>query len=138
MSEIISKELLSEVLKRDCNISHLSVNDLIYEEITTEDRYIGLIGINIHELAHKCKEWAYEQGYHIFVYRVRGHMFELLVTDNSTDCQNSNLYDRVSKDKRGINMHSYEIPTEPEAIFKACQWILENKGDRNWKRKRKY
>jgi len=59
MSEIISRELLGEVLRRDCNISHLSVNDLIYEEITTENRYIGLIGINIYELAHmKLKQWA--------------------------------------------------------------------------------
>ena len=76
---MISKELLSEVLETKAWDIKISNNILIC-----------LIGdgseyrLNIHELAHKCKEWA---------------------------CTYKYLLESGS--------------TEPEAIFKACQWILD-------------
>ena len=55
--------------------------------------------INIYELAHKCKEWALQYDYTIL----------------------------SSKGYATISGKVFYDKTEPEAIFKACQWILENK-----------
>ena len=73
MEEIISKELLSDVL-------YVRINDIV-NSITTPSNLFGYeiktgcsnhLGddteyrqINIHELAHKCKDWAYSEGYEI-------------------------------------------------------------------------
>lgn len=62
--------------------------------------------INIYELAYKCKEWAF------------GKMFFL---SSGFDTDGAFCLDRM-------NSKSFIAETEPEAIFKACQWILENKG----------
>ena len=60
---MISKELLTALRGDD-----YTVLDIDYSEL--EDNKIGYLlnnnqwyYINIYELAHKCKEWAYKQGY---------------------------------------------------------------------------
>jgi len=98
---IISKELLSEVL--NLNITNVQVISItafyIYEdenEIEFEDK------LNIYYLAHKCKEWAAPQGYN-----VSSNLVTTMITSNGY-------------------REMFDADTEPEAIFKACQWILDN------------
>lgn len=105
---MISKELLSEILGSD-----------IYLKQEAYDGYMEYS--NIYELAHKCKEWAFNQ--------------KLL--DRKPDIY-SGLWKGISSGrtmyrcilflsiKRG--KEKFEADTEPEAIFKACEWILKENG----------
>lgn len=106
---MISKELLSEVLDRKVvefiEESWLcSSNTIVYilEDDVNEDF------INIYELAHKCKEWAYSKGYVI------------VSMNNFKWC-----YVNVSN-LGGLTLKEVNSDTEPQAIFKACEWILKN------------
>lgn len=123
MSEIINKELLSEVLESPVKILSIDENKCeIRNSISFENYQLGisytyLYGnketrfMTIHELAHKCKEWASNQGYRLM------------------SCQDKDAgYCEVMK---AVNypplLHSEICDLETEAIFKACQWILDNK-----------
>jgi len=100
MKDIITKELLSEVLGKTVSNPRFATSDIML-------RYsygTGFQEINIYELAHKCKEWAKENNI-----IVSSNQYSVLVTDNS------NIREL------------FKAHTEPEAIFKACQWLLENK-----------
>jgi hypothetical protein len=105
---MISKELLSEV----CN------TDLTYMgKITLEDNSICLwdnressdiyMSWNIYELTHICKEWAIKKGYGISVHssEISGYIVEI---------------------NYGFDITDFHNISEPEAIFKACEWILKN------------
>ena len=108
---MISKELLSEVLKLEVvkhslyNEFHKSFNiTYMPSEDSIKSRWMP---INIYEFAHKCKEWAYLQ-YGIII--------------------QSYLYNgkwRVDILK-GIEIDEFfkNINSEPEAIIKACEWVL--------------
>lgn len=122
-----SKELLSEVLSKEFNfmfgISDISTyNNLVqisfYE--TELCSMCGLHQINIYELAHKCKEWAFDKEYSVYATQYK--------IDDGEWC----IY--VFKDK---DMHDYgcdicdtTFKTEPEAIFKACEWIMEKENEK--------
>lgn len=116
---MISKELLSEVLNKTVGV--------VYTEDSQGNSFTNFVRprfgdfvdeINIYELAHKCKEWATEYGYSI-------------ATGNRLD--GTNKYDVlcIHKDEdiecSGAIFFNEIVDTEPEAIFKACQWILDNK-----------
>jgi len=60
MKTLPSKELLSEVLGYKVKDIVLSTeNNLCFFSCNVEHR------INIYELAHKCKEWAFNKGYEL-------------------------------------------------------------------------
>ena len=107
---MISKELLSEVLGL--------TNSGIIDEIYQEDNLLYFCqlnkGINIYELAHKCKEWAYDKGWWIQsgLRGAGGAYAEYGMYHESHPI----LIDSLGR-----------TDTEPEAILKSCQWILENK-----------
>ena len=125
MNEIISKELLSEVL----GYKILSVKDLKdgRNNISFDHERINNMGlisdynfINIHELAHKCKEWALRNNFCII---------STTFTAEEDDIEENW--------KKGINyawaeLHNndklFRANTEPEAIFKSCQWILDKES----------
>ena len=107
----ISKELLSEVLnvnvQTEIHEDVLCINNiLIYWEF--DGYYNECRNINIYELANKCKQWAIKNSYGISVHtsEISGYIVEINCGFDVTDFHNS---------------------SEPEAIFKACQWIMENK-----------
>ena len=109
---MISKELLSEVLKESVlSIRPYIEDDIIDENITIYECGKNTYGIiDIYELAHKCKQWALE------------HDCELLSCIRSKDRAICDIY----SDKYNCKFTHY-ADTEPEAIFKACKWIMENK-----------
>ena len=122
---MISKELLIEVLGSE--YKHRLVDWFQTDEdnflrtyydcgsYDDKGRPIGLgLEINIYELAHKCKEWAYKKGYILTPWKRDGEWY---------GCE---VRDITSEDIVMINGKTYtRSKLEPEAIFKACQWILE-------------
>ena len=117
---MISKELLSEVL--GIPLQHIRYNDTtnLYE-IFKEDLFNWSDGsygrwsnleVNIYELAHKCKTWAHSNGYWLSVRLYEPNGFNIVVF--------SHIHSQLQKDLKEIN-----DKTEPEAVFKACQWILD-------------
>lgn len=112
MDKIISAGLLSEVLGKNI-LGHQTVVDKDNEIFTIAKEIGECEYINIHELAHKCKEWANKKGF----------ILKSSTLEYFADC-----------DIKTINNNDYEPnpymtdKTESEAIFKACEWILkENK-----------
>jgi len=125
-----SKELLSEVLDYKVeNYSHngTPITNLAINVDARADNGIRLAkqNINIYELAHKCKEWAWRTEN---VRLETGRMYGL-----TTEAHNCRI-DVYSGHKFYFNgrYKDFTANTEPEAIFKACEWILkQNKGDKN-------
>ena len=105
----ISKELLSEVLSIKV-FTEISENDygknniLVYWEFDGYHNHCR--NINIYELAFKCKEWAYSKCNEIISYTEGCEIFQT---------------------QMGEKIKDFYAETEIEAIFKACQWILDNK-----------
>ena len=127
---MISKELLSIVLGLTVvKVLELDGTILWYKGIVNMNNqpYAKELSINIYELAHKCKEWAFE------------FRFDNKPTNNRYYMQRSGYEDKfnVEKQKReklgymtltfGCFGHTktFYADTEPEAIFKASEWILE-------------
>ena len=63
---MISKELLSEVLKLNITYIERCNNSIIYK-ISVYDREEE---VNIYELAHKCKEWALDKKRYVLETRI--------------------------------------------------------------------
>ena len=82
--------------------------------------------INIYELAHKCKEWAVNQGYTLisgrYLYNCEIQKSSCIINLNFTY-----LDDGEFTTDSYSNLEEFEADTEPAAIFKACQWIYDNK-----------
>ena len=79
--------------------------ELLKEVMPTYD-YMYIDEFNIYELAHRCKEWA-------------AYRHECFI----------NIFQKTSYNKYTAKLDGkvFQSDTEPEAIFKACQWILDNK-----------
>lgn len=116
---MISKELLGEVLKADIRKINNSILDgnLYYYKTFVKCKS----KINIYELAHKCKEWAFRQGYE-------------LRNGRSIDVKEELCYFCEYKQERQLDYYDRDYflaDNESESIFKACQWILESKKEGN-------
>jgi mevalonate pyrophosphate decarboxylase len=126
---MIPKYILKEVLfykekyKDQIEITRLVPNKN-YIEYTSEVtgnpyNYITHDKISVYELAHKCKEWAYSQGY--------------IISSGLTPVLgvNKDGWAEVFSSSTPLDgkLHTFKQLSEPKAIFKACQWLLEqNKG----------
>ena len=106
---MISEALLKEVIKKETSITNfIDDSRKIYNigsTIVIPTTY-GSHDYNIYELAHKCKEWAWRKGYLL-----------------SSSCRNGDNYAFCKVYQREI---AFRCETEPEAVFKACEWILKN------------
>ena len=126
---MISKELLSQVLDKKVVVDDISNIELKENTITfiedywDEDEGSGFYRshtINIYELAHKCKEWAVNLSpnkHALSSYPRWGDIRNYKKTNGSYYiCQHL------------VSGVQFEAETEPEAIFKACEWVLEQVG----------
>ena len=114
---MISKELLSEVLKETIREVYKIGSNSNFKQNTLLFKLYGsgeLCHINIYELAHKCKEWAKSKGYYLRAAQGINYHDNL----QWTCFLNINMDD-------GAEYIDYWNSTEVEAIFKACQWILD-------------
>ena len=109
---MISKELLSSVLGLTV-VKGLELEGIVLwyngiVNINNQPPYAKELNINIYELAHKCKEWALKHHYKV-----------ISKPDNVPGLWEA--YVNLSLTSK----HGEVADTEPEAIFKACQWILD-------------
>ena len=118
---MISKELLSEVLNE--NVS--SIVEVIGNKLYYLDKNAHTKSVNIYELAFKCKEWAIKQGYNI-----RTESYDYLEDDSFNGTYWWVLRLRPKKWQEQGCPNCGANGTEPDGIFKACEWILENKDIR--------
>ena len=111
----ISKELLSEVLElKRIDEIYIEDNILYFCELNK--------GINIYELAHKCKEWAMNKGYQI----ISG-----LSDEPAYRKQYEKAYAKINyytEDKIGNRVYKdiyFMANTEVEAVIKASEYVLK-------------
>jgi hypothetical protein len=109
----ISKELASEVLGKEVNWCRLekekprNIGKSNFLEIGYINGNTGLV--NIYEFSNRCKKWA----------RIRGYELWSAVLDvYSANCS---IY------STRMDVIDFDAETEPEAIIKATQWVIENK-----------
>ena len=103
-----SKELLSEVLGLKINLVEIDeARNKVFYYCNQFGRITG--EINIYELVHKCKEWAFDKGFVLKSYKKQGAFsgtYHYAIDINDKICE-------------------WLANTEYEAIFKACEWIME-------------
>lgn len=114
---MIGKELLSEVFtdnQQNFKVNKIEKNILHYSWLMEEFFGDGDVNckwidmsINIYELAHKCKEWAISKGF---------------ITHSVRNLKEYVVY--LSGDFREPS-DDFRCNSEPEAIIKACEWILK-------------
>ena len=124
---MISKELLSAVLNIE-NITHVvkktrklhmynagehvgKSKNVVYGVCVANECGYTTYDINIYELAHKCKKWAFNKGYYLSSYYDSPLMHGCEVQ-------------RIASDPKLPLLLDIESESEPEAIFEACEWIL--------------
>lgn len=73
----------------------------------TDGPGLGVNLINVYELAHKCKQWAK---------KTIGYEVTSSTTESWVNPQHNEFPDFYIKEAN-----------EPEAVFAACGWVLENK-----------
>ena len=122
---MISKDLATEILGYKVTQEPQKYgNEISFHYMFTKDTELHQ-SINIHELAYKCKEWAYKQEYSLS----SGHRFE--ANEWFCDYETSEEYSiRAEEYYSNIDAEYKMANTEPEAIFKACEWILEDIDDK--------
>lgn len=126
---MIGKELLSEVFtdnQQNFKVNKIEKNILHYSWLMEEFFGDGDVNckwidmsINIYELAHRCKEWAFDSFYlSIITFKINDDLYK---------CEIADIKDSLGE---WSNKYSFRIDNEVEAIFKACEWILDNKGNK--------
>lgn len=108
---MISIELLSKVLNKDILNIQKSTNTKILFSYKSNLHSAQTSDINIYELAHKCKEWAMSKGFIVLTY---GEAY-----------YNVDVHYHTNKSKFGNLAFSDTAQEEPEAMFKGCQYILD-------------
>ena len=85
-----------------------------------------------HCLSNKCKEWAYTQGYTLLPHKIEKYpKSSYLTLVESIDFAWDDL---ILSPNRKIKVEEFFAGTEPEAIFKACQWISEKQIEEDSKK----
>ena len=127
---MISILLAEAVLEQQGRISTVqdSRNEVTF--FGKESEFLGTY--NIHELAHKCKEWARSIHFngdiiHNRIYRTQSYYSS--VYNNITKRYEEKAVCDVIYGQMG-DVEKCLADTEPEAIFQACQWILDNKDSK--------
>ena len=112
-----SKELLREVLAPEfcIEVDLFRENELKIWLLQNGDATKTYI--NIYELAHKCKEWAKKQK----IILENGKEYPYLICSNIADTTEFGASARIM-----IIDEKFRADTEPEAIFLASQYILDN------------
>ena len=105
---MISKKLLSEVLGYvPFKVSEMERPSSVGIKLLIIENEDGTVRAywNIHELAHKCKEWALQYKYEFLSGYLSGRGYVVVMEQRRT----------------------WYADTEVEAIFKACEWLLKAK-----------
>lgn len=113
---MISKELLSEVL--DMEIADIPPKDKNSKFVYYRELSLITHSINIHELAHLCKAWAWDKHRQVVSSMIDERTAR--TPDEKTQWYAScTSYYEASLD----GMYA---DREPEAIIKTCEWVYKN------------
>ncbi len=119
--ELPSKELLSDVLGFECKLDEPLEgleNRVFFEYFHDKDKKVCKQSINIYELMHLMKEWAFNNGSEWCI-------------DSRNDCNITGIanfgnksfpYSHIDRLKANV---LFQEETEFEAVTKACEWILK-------------
>jgi hypothetical protein len=78
-----------------------------------------------HSLAHKCKEWAYGLHFNILIEKLSDNGYFGYVVKDNESIENYGYIQEIK-----VIFDTIHNSNEIECIFKACQWILDNKDIR--------
>ncbi|MCK5538726.1 MAG: hypothetical protein KAI79_18015 [Bacteroidales bacterium] len=118
---MISKKLLSTVLEIPLD----SIGDIHYKDSHV---IYGVFTINVYQLMHKCKEWALIKDYQLSSSKPIVQDDEGKQVFNYWWIASLFVFDGGYDSPKQV-LSSFIGNTEPEAVFKACQWILEEVKD---------
>ena len=121
----ISKELLSSVLGVNI-LEYTQTTRNVYFSYTKDNITYTGFSINIHELADKCKKWALACKYTITpIVILSGKDYLRYILEVKS-------FHNPSIDRKAFTYFRHCTPkvynSEQQAVFDACQWILDNKG----------
>ena len=120
----VSKELMSEVLNYEVDtFLGLNKNEIDYTCCRDENEGYIDISINLYDFAFKCKEWAYTNKYRLSSGQHRLNTKQEHYINNQIASYFCSVY-YITNDDSDIQI---DANTEPEVIFKACEWLLELK-----------
>ena len=120
---MISKELLNKVLNIEIVSYQMKQKNILAYEYNkvSKNQWSGKTfcnrSINIYELAHKCKEWAVNLSPNKHAFSSYSRWGDL------RNYKKNNGFYYICQHL--VSGAQFEAETEPEAIFKACQWILD-------------
>lgn len=118
MDTLLTLKLLNAVMFVE-NIIDFSIdrNEVSYTETVclSDDQHIFTNKINIFELANYCREWAIKQGYFIF-----SGSDPFFTTGKCT-------FHYLDNYGNNAVTQTFTSDCELNAIFKACDWLLEKK-----------
>lgn len=111
----ISKELIKAVLQKETEILSKDFNFTVNEDyIEFSDEGEMQFEYCIYKFAFKCKEWAFSQGY--------------IISSGLTPVLgvNKDGWAEIFSSSTPLDgkLHTFKQLSEPEALFKACEWIL--------------
>lgn len=109
---MLSIELLKEVLGWGDDLVSF---EFIHKEVVGREEhgfYVNEYRINAFELAFKCKEWALDNG--------------LLLESYTSKLKKSGTVRLIYPYLENRSSKVWEADTEYKAIFRACEWILQN------------
>ena len=116
---MLSKELLGKILNFNVSSSEVIGNEIL---VIFEDGDRELY--NIYGVANKCKIWSAERGYYI--------MSSLGKYPEGLRWYSTFRYVETFKDGFTLDLEEwFNSENEPEAIFKATQWIYERAKETN-------
>lgn len=113
----ISKELFEAVMGE--SEYKKTLDCIIDDSILYHIPYSGNMEILINDFFFACKEWAFWNDYEIVV-RMR-------IVDIYRDEHKIDYGYEINHTNNGIIKTSWWIGSEQQAVFDACQWILDNK-----------
>ena len=155
LSKVLDNEVPYQVKVHKIIIKNNSLNYFYNSKDSGGGLFEANEYINIYELAHKCKEWALNQQIdnspkgNPFKYKVLNNLDIVVCKHSIEEGYISNISplfysNNTTLDIFGINLNLddatiisntfdslyFYANTEVEAIFKACQWILDK--DSKW------
>ena len=118
MSYNISKELFEAVMNVKLT-TDLSIAPYYNEVNGCEEEDLILINYNfiwipLDTFFFKCKEWAYKSGY--------------VIDSRTSSAGSSFIYERDYHWNIPAEVKKIVSSSEQQAVFDACQWIMDNKG----------
>jgi len=121
---MISVELLTAVLGNPAEVKYYGLEYFGYGNKNVRFKWKSTIdgtevedSLNTYELMYRCKDWAYKN-FNAIIYSAICY-----------DCQSAELHFRGCSfgELQNDEKKYFDYSSERTSVFKACQWILDNK-----------